>query len=51
LYLKTLEILGEEHPSTVTSKRSLISLYEKWGKLEQAERWRAELPHKKSPGE
>jgi len=36
--------LGDEHPHTQESIKTLIGLYEVWGKPEQANEWRAELP-------
>ncbi len=36
--------LGESHPETRGSILALIQLYEAWGKPEEAEKWRAQLP-------
>ncbi len=36
--------LGAPHPHTQESIRNLIGLCEAWGKPEEAEKWRAELP-------
>jgi hypothetical protein len=38
-------MLGETHPDTLDSMGNLVKLYEAWGKPEQAEQWRAKLPH------
>jgi hypothetical protein len=32
------------HPDTLNSWRTLIELYEAWGRPEKAEEWRAKLP-------
>jgi hypothetical protein len=36
--------LGDTHPHTQESIRSLIALYEAWDKPEEAEEWRATPP-------
>ena len=36
--------LGDTHPYTQESIKNLIGLYETWGKLEQANQWRTNLP-------
>jgi len=36
--------LGDTHPRTLESCHTLIELYEAWGKAEEAEKWREELP-------
>jgi serine/threonine protein kinase/tetratricopeptide (TPR) repeat protein len=36
--------LGESHPETRGSILAIIQLYEDWGKPEEAEKWRAQLP-------
>jgi tetratricopeptide (TPR) repeat protein len=38
--------LGDNHPNTIESIKSLIALYEAWNKPEKAEQWRAKLPSK-----
>jgi thiol-disulfide isomerase/thioredoxin len=47
LCLKAVELashtLGESHPSAVKSLNLLISLYEAWGKPEEAGKWRGKL--------
>lgn len=37
--------LGPEHPQTLNSLRELVRLYESWNKPDEAEKWRARLPH------
>jgi len=45
LLLKCEEVrrqnLGEDHPTTAASVKTLISLYEAWGKPQEVEKWRA----------
>ncbi|RPJ34506.1 MAG: tetratricopeptide repeat protein, partial [Planctomycetaceae bacterium] len=36
--------LGESHPETRGCLLALVALYEAWGKPEEAEKWRAQLP-------
>ncbi len=36
--------LGDTHPHTLESWKSLIELYEAWNKPEKAEEWRIKLP-------
>ena len=36
--------LGESHPETHCCRLALIELYEAWGKPNEAEKWRANLP-------
>ena len=43
--------LGPEHPHTLGSLRELVSLYESWPKPDEAEKWRARLPHKENARE
>ena len=38
------ERLGDQHSETVEARRSLIQLYERTGRLEEAEELRAGLP-------
>lgn len=38
--------LGPDHPHTVESLKQLVTLYESWPKPEEAQKWRAMLPHK-----
>ena len=38
--------LGDTHPHTLESWRTLIELYEAWGKPEETNKWRAKLPKK-----
>jgi len=51
LLIKALEfsrrLFGEEHPETRACLEHLALLYEAWGKPEEAEQWRAKLPHKR----
>ncbi|TET54680.1 MAG: tetratricopeptide repeat protein [Anaerolineales bacterium] len=48
LLLESLEIFkanhGEQHGMTRATIQALITLYEQWGKPEQAAEWRAKLP-------
>ncbi len=39
--------LPDQHPHTQESIKTLIDLYDSWGKPEDAEKWRAELPQTK----
>jgi len=34
------ELLGDEHPDTLETTKSLIDLYEAWNKSEKANEWR-----------
>jgi tetratricopeptide (TPR) repeat protein len=43
--------LGPEHPHTIDSLRELVNLYESWFKPDDAEKWRAKLPHGKATEE
>jgi hypothetical protein len=40
--------LGPQHPRTIDSLKQLVSLYELWGKPDEAERWRAKLGEMKA---
>jgi tetratricopeptide (TPR) repeat protein len=48
IYLKTiqgkLKVYPPGHPSTGRSIQRLVSMYERWGKPQQAAEWRARLP-------
>lgn len=35
--------LGPQHPHTIESSKQLVTLYESWGKPDEAEKWRAKL--------
>lgn len=43
--------LGPEYPRTIESLDAVIQLYESWNKPEDAEKWRAKLPQKKTTEE
>ncbi|MEE2713997.1 MAG: serine/threonine-protein kinase [Planctomycetota bacterium] len=47
LYSLRLKVLGAEHQSVIKSIRYLVSLYEQWGRAEEAGKWRVRLPPKK----
>ncbi|NRA97968.1 MAG: tetratricopeptide repeat protein, partial [Planctomycetes bacterium] len=48
-YQRYVKVLGAKHPSVVTSIRYLVDLYERWGKPEEAAKWKAKLPPVKKP--
>ena len=47
LLLRSLELrrrlLSPEHPTLATTRERLVTLYEAWGRLEEAERYRLEV--------
>ena len=43
--------LGETHPHTIESIKSIIDLYEDWNKPEKAEEWREKLPRTEAMNE
>jgi len=41
--------LGPQHPNTIRSLKQLVTLYESWGKPDEAANWRVRLPSAGAP--